>query len=998
MVANPNETVTPIHVQAPAPMGVADIGLQNRSGLLVPYELNTTSVEGTVNITDLQSLYVDGDGPDTYGIQLNSVANGVTIFGNSSYEFWSQNYVEYTVSTRLLDFKDEVWNFSSVSALFPTNSIYRFGPAGTWNDFPYLYQGYGPSIKIGYPFTLTLYLNASTIADRPALYFNYTVSNDTFRQSSSFDYLIFNSSLGTPTQAAPTPYYQANGYHYDPMRLINDMEIDVLGNDDGDTAVFLTADATVSLQYWNATAGKMEEVPSAYNSGQDSGETSVGLLVYSVKGSTTAIVQTGPEFIGGLWNYSSPSGAEAYTLDLTPANAFLFVNLGSVENVSGAQWVPTSASGTTTFYLPTGGTYFLDFLMSDYAPVSFPETATGPLPLTVHMAADTADGVYTPLFALDNHELAEISSSGLGTAANPFILVNNENGPLAAQFAQWDIYLFPTFPGLLLADTSEWVDVTPPSFEVNIPSWERSAPYIQALGLPLTNDLQIQFYDASNISLVHAPGISGWLSVFEYGYPESSVMLWNCTSVLVAANTFDDQGNALLLYGGRNNTVWGNTFLTEPVAAANPASLDDSGEWLTGLNETESGDRVYDNFFDVPVPAITPTVDPFLCGQYGECVLLSYTDTWNVSEQSAANYQLVHGFNLTGSIVGTWYQGGNYWSNYGTTQNPYGVVPLVTPYNDSGWITSGGDHVPLVPYSLYSVTFHETGLPVGAAWNVTENGVVAASTGSSIVVQSPNGTFSLSVAGPITYFGIAPSEFTVAGKALTVSVSFVPLVALAVEAAGLSIDLEWSATINGSATGYTNVTETNDTGTITFEVTPGTYNVTAEAFDYSVAPSKITSTVGTSGAVAVFTFTLVPGSLALTVTPSSASVWLNGQSVSLIGGSALVSAAAGVDPIVATAAGYVTYYTNVSVAPQKTTFLIIKMQASPSSGLSTLDTALLVGLGVLAAVFLIGMVYFATRRRGRGPAAPPMPPQVWQQAPPAPPQVWQETPPGPPPS
>src|SRR5208337_2404819 len=138
-----------------------------------------------------------------------------------------------------------------------------------------------------------------------------------------------------------------------------------------------------------------------------------------------------------------------------------------------------------------------------------------------------------------------------------------------------------------------------------------------------------------------------------------SVMVWDCTNVLVASNTFSDQGNALLFYNGNssatsNNTVWGNTFLAGPIVAANPASVDDSGTSVTGVNETESGDLVYNNLFDIPLPTI----------------------------------------NLTGSIIGTSYQGGNYWSNYGTTSNPFGVLP----YNNTGGITAGGDYVPLVPF------------------------------------------------------------------------------------------------------------------------------------------------------------------------------------------------------------------------------------------------------------------------------------------------------------
>ena len=928
-VTDTAQPIQPSYTQAPAPMGVADIGLENQSGVLVPYELNTTSVAGTVNITNLQSLYLDGDGPDTYGIQLNSVVSGVTIFGNSSYEFWSQNYIDYTVSTQQLVFGDEVWNFSSLSGLFPTNSVYGFSPNGTFDDFPFLYQGYGPAITIAYPFTLTLYLNTSTLGDRPALYFNYTVSNDTFRQSSSFDYLVFNSTVGTPTSAAPTPYYQADGYNYDPIGLINDMEIDILGNDDGDTTAFLAANATVSLQYWNATAGEMQEVPSAFNAGQETGETSVGLLVYSSGGANPiGMVRTGPALVGGLWNYSGQQGAVADTVTVQPATeySFLFVNLGKQENGSTAQWVPTSTTGTTTFYLPTGGTYFLNFLMSNFDPAAQVVTATGSATLpTVQLVADPSRGVYTPLFALDNAQLAALSSSGSGTAANPYIILGAQYTSLAPQFATWDDYLFPLFPGLLIAGTSAWADVTPPSFEINIPAWDLAAP--NTAGLPVTNDLQLQFYEASNISLVRAGGISGWLSGFLYGFPESSVMLWDCTNMLVASNTFDDQGNALLLYDGTNNTVWGNTFLPTPVVATDPQAVDDYGPSTTGVNETESGDLIYNNVFQVGIPAITPTADPFQCNQYGYCYPVAYDDTWNVSAQPATNYSVVQGWNLTGSIIGTSYQGGNYWSNYGTTSNPLGVLP----YNNSGGITVDGDYVPLwVPYSLYPVTFQETGLGPSLTWNITEGGTLVTSSSSSIVVESPNGTFSLSVGAPSGYtVTAAPSEFTVDGAAEVVNITFVGLLPLQVQATGFvpGFEFAWSASINGTGTGNKTLTQfiaEYPYGVMIFSVPSGTYTVTAAAVGYSVTPAQITATV--PGSPVLFTFHPLPGQLDIHVTPLSASIWVNGNHFATTPqGNVSTPVPAGIASIEASESGYQLYFDNVTVTTSTTTFLNITM-------------------------------------------------------------------------
>ncbi|MGP8067841.1 MAG: thermopsin family protease [Thermoplasmata archaeon] len=999
-VTDTAQPIQPSYTQAPAPMGVADIGLENQSGVLVPYELNTTSVAGTVNITNLQSLYLDGDGPDTYGIQLNSVVAGVTIFGNSSYEFWSQNYIDYTVSTQQLVFGDEVWNFSNLSGNFPANSVYGYSPNGTNSSFPYLYQGYGPAITIAYPFTLTLYLNTSTIADRPALYFNYTVSNDTFRQSSSFDYLIFNSSVGTPTQAAPTPYYQADGYNYDPIGLINDMEIDILGNDDGDTTAFFAADATISLQFWNATAGEMQEVPSAYSAGQETGETCVGLLVTS-SGGTNPIgeVQSGPGLVGGLWNYSGEAGATAVTVTVHPAGpySFLFVNVGSTENVSAAQWVPTSTTGTTTFYLPTGGTYFLDFMLNSHAPESLVVPTTGPVaPRTVTLPAEYSLGVYTPIFALTNGELGAISASGGGVAGNPYIIHRAQYGSLAPQFAQWDDYLFPVFPGLLIADTSAWADVTPSSFEINLPSWNFAYASVAALGLPLTNDLQLQFYDASNISLVDAAGISGWMSAFLYQFPESSVMIWDCTNMLVASNSFYDQGNALLLYGGSNNTVWGNSFLSTPAAAMNPTSIDDNGPWVTGVNETESGDLVYNNFFEVGIPAITPAYDPFPCDQYGYCSFLAYNDTWNVSVQPVTNYSILNGWNLTGSIIGTSYQGGNFWSNYGTQADPFGVLP----YNDSGAITNGGDYVPLVASTLFPVTFTESGLPSGSQWwvNLT-NGLSFSSASTAVTFSVANGTYDYTVAAPAGYqsWENGSGNFTMDAASVSVLVSFATLVPVTFWESGLVPGWTWSVSVTEPAN-ESSVGGTSSASTIVLDLPGGLpstpYSGQASAFEFPTV--NWSTNVSLAASTVPILFAPVNGTLVMQVAPAGATLTVNGNAVGLpANGTATLPLAPGVYAVEVTEGGYVPYFNNVSVASAQSTSVVVSLTSIPTAGVSS--TAW-VAIGLLAALAVVlGLVALVYRSRGRRPPPKPLEPAAAVVTSPgvsgseaSPPQVWSE--------
>ena len=48
---------------------------------------------GQITLNNASSTYIDGDGADMFGIQLNSVLENVLISPvNSSYQFWTQNF------------------------------------------------------------------------------------------------------------------------------------------------------------------------------------------------------------------------------------------------------------------------------------------------------------------------------------------------------------------------------------------------------------------------------------------------------------------------------------------------------------------------------------------------------------------------------------------------------------------------------------------------------------------------------------------------------------------------------------------------------------------------------------------------------------------------------------------------------------------------------------------------------------------------------------------
>jgi thermopsin len=839
--SHPAQPISPVQIlypSAPAPMGISDIGVRDVGGSPSGYILNTTSAEGTIAFNNAQSVYVDGDGPDMFGVQLNSVAVNVTLFGNSTYQFWCQNFVSYTSSSGQLAFGDNIWNFSNSNGLISPNVFYAHSSNGTLYE-PIFYYAIGPTFTIHYPFAVTFYLNSTTIDSRPAIFFNYTLSNATNRTSGSFDYVIFNSSASASPTPVPPAEFQMNGVAYDPIGLVNDIELDLVGNDDGDTTTFYQLSANLTIDYWNASSAQYDPVPSAMNSGTDTGETSDGVAsFYTSAIPNDAQLELGPSFLNGLWNTSTAPGERTISLTVDPANALILVNPGHGRDSAAAQWVMSSPTGVTNFAVPNTGTYYLDLRLSDYSP-AFDMLASGSnenatTRYTNLLAAAPELGIYTPLIIWGDIELTVMSIGGNGTVTNPYILPSTEPGQLDPEYAQWNDFQFPVFPGLLLVDTSAYVLVQPAPFTIVYPGWMLSQ--IQSDGLPYTNNLQLEFWQVSNVTVSGGTDVTGWLSYnLPTVYPLGAIIFWNSSGNLISGNTFADQGQSIAMFGGTNNTIWGNTFINTSV----PATQNDIFQApfnTTGIYEAESGDLIYNNYFGaMPVPGYTANYNPLSCQI--NCTSAYYLDQWNVPRENTSAILSVLGQNLSGSIIGTSYQGGNYWANYGNASNPYGVLP----YDDSGWIFAGGDYVPLVSVGLYNLTFTETGLPTKTVWNVSIPSIGNYSTNSPTVqVVVPNGTYAYSVpeydAGWYTanWSGTA----LVAGNNTSISVPYTEFGGIAFSQDTLPAGVSWTATINVVSGPGSFASGSGAGSSMEFGEPDGAYSYTVSADGFSATPSS----------------------------------------------------------------------------------------------------------------------------------------------------------------
>jgi thermopsin len=749
-VSTQGGVVAPLYDNTPAPMGIGDFGVVDSHGHNIGTVTETRSVKASVTINSVDPVYVTSSAPDAFTMQLNTVTTNIDLFGNDSYQFWLQNVPIYAATTQTLSFEDNIWNFSSPATTFSANSVYAHGPGGVVAA-PELYYAVGPSFTVPTPFTVIVYNNLTVQHGRSTVFFNYTVVPSTGSPfSGSYDFVEFNSTPGR-TGRAPQPVNQINGKHVgDTDFLLNDAEIMLGGPGGGSTTTLFNISGSMGL--WTLPNGSKtyQSVPSAYDFGTDTGETSEGIAEYATTGaSPTAELGSGPSMLYGLWGVAGARpGHETITLNISPSNAFVFASPGAKFQASAAGWGPTPVSGPAVYELPPGA-YSFQFLLADHNPKSATYWWGGTW--TVTLSLNPSRGDYTPLWAESNSQLAAISQGGIGTPKDPYVL---DNGPANVDplFGEVNDYDFQVFPGIYLLGTTAYVTATDlPAFQVTYTPSQIAGARLTEDGLPLTDQLNIELYETSHVSIVNSDQLSGWFAAFgSFGEP-ATIYLWAATDTLIAGNTFYVESNGITVAGytaaqGGHNLIWGNVFEPEPVVSASSALVLNYG-LFPALWEFESNDTIFNNAFLTPITAVN-----YPENFYTGAPQLNH-DTWNVKVQPSTDVRVKNGFDLSGSILGLSWEGGNYWANYGTPQDPYGVLP----YNDGGLIYAGGDHHPLIPFALYAVRFHETGLVKGTAWSVTLNGYTQTSTQSTMTFYEPTGAYSYSV-GVVAGYKATPSS------------------------------------------------------------------------------------------------------------------------------------------------------------------------------------------------------------------------------------------------
>ena len=179
------------------------------------------------------------------------------------------------------------------------------------------------------------------------------------------------------------------------------------------------------------------------------------------------------------------------------------------------------------------------------------------------------------------------------------------------------------------------------------------------------------------------------------------------------------------------------------------------------------------------------------------------------------------------------------------------------PSPSSGSFTVSGAPVAkqIAFFHTYTITFTESGLPIGTSWSVTLNGTPESSTTNAITFSELNGTYSYTIGTADKTYLPSPysSSFTVNGASVPVSIAFSKVqYTVKFTESGLPSGTTW----------YVNLSNGIDSGAITgssysFSLTNGTYSyMIGNVTGYTVSPSSGSITVSGSNATKTITFTV----------------------------------------------------------------------------------------------------------------------------------------------
>nr|QNO55772.1 hypothetical protein DIJDKDOB_00003 [Methanosarcinales archaeon ANME-1 ERB7] len=231
-----------------------------------------------------------------------------------------------------------------------------------------------------------------------------------------------------------------------------------------------------------------------------------------------------------------------------------------------------------------------------------------------------------------------------------------------------------------------------------------------------SNYAGIYLYRSSNNNITGNNASSNYAGIYLYRSSNNNITGNNASS---------NSNHGIYLYRSSNNNITGN----------NASSNSNHGIYLSGSsNNSITGNNASSNYdgFSLYSSSYNNITGNNASSNtyhgislYGSGNNLIYNNYFNNTKNAFDNSNNI--WNITTktpgtNIVGGPWLGGNYWSDYkGTDEDGDGLGDTLLPYNCSGNIIQGGDHLPLITPESIGKTIWETNITIDMAPNETKN-------------------------------------------------------------------------------------------------------------------------------------------------------------------------------------------------------------------------------------------------------------------------------------
>ncbi len=260
----------------------------------------------------------------------------------------------------------------------------------------------------------------------------------------------------------------------------------------------------------------------------------------------------------------------------------------------------------------------------------------------------------------------------------------------------------------------------------------------------------------------------------------------------------------------------------------------------------------------------------------------------------------------------------------------------------------------------YEVTFSQTGLRSGTSWSVTLGVSTISSTQSSITFTETNGSYAYKISN-VTGYEVTPLSgvITISGSSVTKSVTFSELFPVNFVESNLPAGSTWTVTFAG-------ISETSSSSTISFEELNGTYSFSVNSSsNYNASPPS--GSISVDGYAINQSVQFSPMQLHLyltgTISPTNATLYVNGQAVTTKNGTFNVSVLPGSYDIKVVSPGYKTYYQNVTVASNQSSVSVLNIALNKQPTPATLPVLYILIIVVVVAVVIALVAVIASKAK-----------------------------------